>query len=160
MFFENKVLPSAKTRGHKKATIFLFALDASESEEAEEKWGAISYLIDGSVAFVDGDECQIRCPSEEDLFQKELDGEIQLKWDLSEQNLSRLNVGIHSDSLPLHVSDLPDNLQITRFPHQTRRQTPHSFRPASPPVYITRSSRPLRFKHHSLTVGVWRFQLA
>lgn len=44
---------------------------------------AINYLIDGSLAFVDDDKCQIRCPFEEDLFQKELDREIQLKWNLS-----------------------------------------------------------------------------
>ena len=44
------------------------------------KAGAINYLIDGSLAFVDGGKHQIRCPFEEDLFRKELDREIQLKW--------------------------------------------------------------------------------
>lgn len=45
--------------------------------------GAISYLINGFLAFVDDDMFQIRCPFEEDLFQQDLDRKIQLKWNLS-----------------------------------------------------------------------------
>lgn len=71
-----------------------FSITTKPQETAiRAKARAINYLIDGSLAFVDDDKCQIRCPFEEDLFQKELDREIQLKWDLSEQNLFRLNMG-------------------------------------------------------------------
>lgn len=55
--------------------------------------GAISYLIDGSLAFVDDDKCQIRCPFEEDLFQKELDSEIQLKWNVSDAKSLQIEYG-------------------------------------------------------------------
>lgn len=93
---------------------------------------AIIYLIDGSLAFVDDDKCQIRRPFEEDLFQQDLDREIQLNLNVSEQNLFRLNVGIQPSSL--HIPDLPDDLKSTHFLHQTCGPAIYSVCPPFKPV--------------------------
>lgn len=112
----------------------------------------ISSLIDGSLAFVDNDKCHIRCPFEEDLFliPKELDRKIQLKWNLSGPQSLQIE---YRDADSLHISDMPDNLQITQFPHKTRRRTIHSVCPPFHSIYKSRlmaGGHPQKFKHQSL----------